>query len=52
MDPPTNRQKKSDKAKNNFALHGANSAKRVRQVEALQEKNKFKGVGNGKPSGS
>ena len=51
MDPPTKRQKKSDKAKNNFAFHGGNSAKHVRMVEALQEK-KVKGGGTGKPSGS
>ena len=52
MDPPTKRNKKSDKAKKTFERNGGNSAKHVRKVEELQEKNKVKGGGNGKPSES
>ena len=51
MEPDTKRKKKSDKAKRNFDLTGGKSAKHVRGVEKIQEKNATKG-GNGKPSGS
>jgi hypothetical protein len=37
-EPKTHRNKKSDKAQRNFDLHGTNSAKHVRQMEALMEK--------------
>lgn len=37
-EPKTQRNKKSDKAQRNFDLHGTNSAKHVRQMEALLEK--------------
>ena len=52
MDPPTKRNKKSDKAKRNFDLTGGKTAKHVRKVEELQEKNRVKAGGNGKPSES
>jgi hypothetical protein len=39
MDPPNaKRNKKSDKAKRNFAINGAKSQKHVRAYEALVEK--------------
>jgi hypothetical protein len=39
MDPPNaKRNKKSDKAKRNFAINGAKSQKHVRVYEALLEK--------------
>jgi hypothetical protein len=39
MDPPdAKRNKKSDKAKRNFAINGAKSQKHVRVYEALVEK--------------
>lgn len=37
-EPNTKRNKKNDKAKRNFDLHGTNSTKHVRKMEALLEK--------------
>jgi len=39
-EPNTKRNKKSDKAKRNFDLHGTNSAKHVRKMEEIMEKRK------------
>ena len=39
-EPNTKRNKKSDKAKRNFDLHGTNSAKHVRKMEEMLEKRK------------
>lgn len=36
-EPNTKRNKKSDKAKRNFDLHGTNSAKHIRKMEAQME---------------
>lgn len=40
MDPPTQRRKKSDKAKEKYEKNGNHTSKHVRMMEALQEKKK------------